>query len=69
MSDGTGEFVGETAGMNEEVENEIDSLMSTISGKDIEIVSIEMDEVEIIDIAEEQKLNFWQKLLRLFGLY
>lgn len=69
MSDGTGEFVGETAGMNEEVENEIDSLMSTISGKDIEIVSIEMDEVEKIDIAEEQKLNFWQKLLRLFGLY
>lgn len=31
--------------------------------------SIEVPEVTVEDSAEEETLNFWQKLLRLFGLY
>ena len=89
LSEGTQEFADGTSGMNDEVSDEIDSLISSMSGSDVEINSfvseqntntksvqfvikteaIQIQEVESIDIVEEENLNFWQKLLRLFGLY
>lgn len=89
LKNGTGEFVTETDGIETEVSSEIDSMISSATGSDVEITSFVSDkntnvksvqfviQTEAIEIAEtvdvapvvEEKLNFWQKLLRLFGLY
>lgn len=89
LKNGTGEFVKETDGVDAEVSDEIDSMISSMSGSDIEITSFVSEkntniesvqfviQTEAIKVAEavdtepvvEEKLNFWQKLLRLFGLY
>lgn len=85
----TSEFVSETDGMDTQVSDEIDKLISGITGEDIEIVSfvsdqntnvksvqfviqteaICIDEAAAATIAETEQLTFWQKLLKLFGLY
>ena len=87
LKEGTGEFVKETAGIETEVTDEIDSMITDAS--DVEITSFVSEkntnvdsvqfviQTEAIKIAEpvevepvvEEELNFWQKLLRLFGLY
>ncbi len=89
LKNGTSEFVTETDGIETEVSGEIDSMISSATGSDVEITSFVSDkntnvksvqfviQTEAIEIAEtvdaapvvEEKLNFWQKLLRLFGLY
>ena len=89
LSDGTGTFAKETSGMDKEVSDEIDALITTIAGADTEVISfvseentdvkavqfviktdaIQVEEVEVADVVAEETLNFWQKLLRLFGLY
>lgn len=89
LKSGTSEFVSETDGMDTQVSDEINKLISGITGEDIEIVSfvseqntnvksvqfviqteaICIDEAEAATIAETEQLTFWQKLLRLFGLY
>jgi len=89
LKNGTGEFVSETDGIETEVSDEIDSMISSATGSDVEITSFVSEkntniksvqfviQTEAIEIAEtvdaepvvEEKLNFWQKLLRLFGLY
>lgn len=89
LKTGTGEFVSETHGIETEVSDEIDSMISSATGSDVEITSFVSEkntniksvqfviQTEAIEIAEtvdaepvvEEKLNFWQKLLRLFGLY
>lgn len=88
LSEGTGEFVEETSGMDTQVSDEIDSLISSMSGNDLETVSfvseqntniksvqfviktdaIQVEEVETVEVEKEESLNFWQKLLDLFGL-
>ncbi len=88
LNDGTGEFVNETSGMDTQVSDEIDSMISSMSGKDIETVSfvseqnsnveavqfviktdaIQIEEVEAVEIEDVKTLNWWQKLLHLFGL-
>lgn len=88
LSEGTGEFVEETSGMDTEVSDEIDSLIASMSGSDLETVSfvseqntniksvqfviktdaIQVEEVETAEVEKEESLNFWQKLLDLFGL-
>lgn len=89
LKNGTSEFVSETDGIETEVSGEIDSMISSATGSDVEITSfasekntnvksvqfvIQTDAIEIAEAVEaepvvEEKLNFWQKLLRLFGLY
>lgn len=89
LKDGTGEFVEQTSGINTEVSNKIDSMISFATGSDVEVTSFVSEKntnvdavqfvikTEAIKIAEsvdtkpvvEEKLNFWQKFLRLFGLY
>ena len=89
LKNGTGEFVKETDGIEAEVTDEIDSMITEATGSDVEITSFVSEkntnvdsvqfviQTEAIKIAEsvevepvvEEKLNFWQKLLRLFGLY
>lgn len=89
LKSGTSEFVSETDGMDTQVSDEIDKLISGITGEDIEIVSfvseqntnvksvqfviqteaICIDEAAAATIAETEQLTFWQKLLKLFGLY
>lgn len=89
LKNGTGEFLRETDGIESEVSGEIDSMISSATGSDVELTSFVSEnntniksvqfviQTEAIEIAEtvdvepvvEEKLNFWQKLLRLFGLY
>lgn len=88
LSEGTGEFVEETSGMDTEVSDEIDSLIASMSGSDLETVSfvseqntniksvqfviktdvVQVEEVETVEVEKEESLNFWQKLIDLFGL-
>lgn len=89
LKEGTTEFSSETAGIDQEVSDEIDSLISAASGGDMEVVSfaseknvnieavqfvmqtekIEMEKIETVAAETEEQLTFWQKLLRLFGVY
>lgn len=89
LKKGTGEFAKETADMDKEVSEEINSMTSSLTGKDVKTVSfvsnqntniksvqfvIQTESIEITEqtdviVEEVEQLNFWQKLLRLFGLY
>ncbi|MGN1112268.1 MAG: hypothetical protein ACI4RP_03600 [Acutalibacteraceae bacterium] len=89
LKKGTGEFAKETADMDKEVSEEINSMTSSLTGKDVKTVSfvsnqntniksvqfvIQTESIEIteqtdVTVEEVEQLNFWQKLLRLFGLY
>lgn len=75
--------------MDTQIRDEIDAMISSVSGSDAEVVSfvsdkntnvdsvqfviktaaIEKAETTVSDAVEEAPLTFWQKLLRLFGLY
>lgn len=89
LKEGTEEFVSETSGMDTQVEDEINSITSSITGEDVKTLSfvskqntniksvqfviktqaIEIKEPEDTEIEEVEHLTFWQKFLRLFGLY
>ncbi len=89
LKSGTGEFKDAVSGMDTQVSDEIDSMVSSISGDDVELTSFVSDKniniesvqfviktnaIEKAKVVEAEpvvaeKLNFWQKLLRLFGLY
>lgn len=88
LKNGTDEFADETSGMDTQVSNEIDSMLSSVSGGDAETISfvseqntniesvqfvIKTDAVKMAEAAgadeKPEQLNFWQKLLKLFGLY
>lgn len=84
LSDGTGELKDRTSGMDDEINIKIDDVISEMKGGDGEVTSFVSDkntDVEsvqfVIKIPEaeeeeqpaEEELTFWQKLLRLFGLY
>lgn len=89
LANGTSEFVDKTSDMDTQISDEIDSMISSVSGSDAEVVSfvsdkntkvdsvqfviktaaIEKAETTVSDAVEEAPLTFWQKLLRLFGLY
>lgn len=89
LTNGTSEFVDKTSDMDTQISDEIDSMTSSITGSDAEVVSfvsdknsnvdsvqfiiktaaIEKTETAVSDAVEEVPLTFWQKLLRLFGLY
>ncbi len=88
LAKGTSEFANKTWDMDTQISDEIDSMTSSITGGDGEVVSfvsekntnvdsvqfvikttaIEKAEATIEDVVEEAPLNFWEKLLRLFGL-
>lgn len=70
LSDGTGELKGKTSGMNKEIENKIDDMLSSIKGSESETVSfvseknksvrsvqfvIKTDPVEIPEAEEEEE--------------
>lgn len=89
LAAGTSEFADKTSDMDEQIRDEIDSAISSVTGGDTETVSfvsarntnvdsvqfviktaaIEKPEAAVSDTVEEAPLTFWQKLLRLFGLY
>lgn len=89
LYEGTDKIKSETSGMDEKINDKIDSIISSISGSDGDICSfvsekntdvtsvqfvIKTDKIEIKEKESEktnksEKLTFWQKLLRLFGLY
>ena len=89
LSSGTQEFYDKTDGLDSKIQNEIDDMISSISGSDKETVSfvsdknkdvnsvqfvIKTDSIQKPEVVQEQdeqvkKLTFWQKLLKLFGLY
>ena len=71
VSDEIDSLIASIAGSNSEI-------VSFVSDKNTEIKSvqfviktdaIQIKEVENVDAMAEESLNFWQKLLRLFGLY
>ena len=76
--------------MDTQISDEINTMTSSITGSNAEVVSfvsdkntnvvdsvqfvmktaaIEKAEAAVSDVVEEAPLTFWQKLLRLFGLY
>ena len=89
LANGTSEFVDKTSDMDTQISDEINSITSSITGSDDEVVSfvsdkntnvdsvqfviktssIEKAESAATEETEEETLTFWQKLLRLFGLY
>lgn len=89
LNDGTKELYAKTAGMDTQVEEEIEEILGNIGGEETETVSfasdkntnvdsvqfvikttaIEKAEVPADDSEKEIPLSFWQKFLRLFGLY
>ena len=89
LANGTSEFVDKTSDMDTQISDEINSITSSITGNDDEVVSFVSDKNTNVDSvqfviktsliekaesaaaegAKEETLTFWQKLLRLFGLY
>ncbi|MGN0171250.1 MAG: hypothetical protein ACI39E_00535 [Acutalibacteraceae bacterium] len=89
LKDGTAEMRSETEGLDERVSAQIDEMIKSVTGGDIEVTSfvsekntnitsvqfviqtqaVEMAETEAVAPVEKETLTFWQKILRLFGLY
>lgn len=89
LANGTAEFSSKTANIDEQISDEIDNVISPVTGNNAETVSfisekntnvgsvqfviktaaVEKAEAAVSGAAKETKLTFWQKLLRLFGLY
>lgn len=89
LANGTSEFVGRTSGIDTQISDEVNAMVSSISRSDAKVVSfvsdkntdvtsvqfviktaaVEKPEVIVAETSEEAPLTFWQKLLRLFGLY
>lgn len=89
LANGTAEFSNKTSNIDEQISDEIDNMISSVTGNNAETVSfisekntsvgsvqfaiktaaVEKAETEVSSAVKETKLTFWQKLLRLFGLY
>ncbi|MCD8004591.1 MAG: hypothetical protein LUE91_02920 [Oscillospiraceae bacterium] len=89
LDDAISQLYGETSTLDMRVQEQIDELLSSLSGGEGECVSfvsekntnvtsvqfvlktaaIEQAEEETPEDSGEEQLTFWQKLLRLFGLY
>ena len=89
LANGTAEFSNKTSNIDEQISDEIDNVISSVTGNNAETVSfisekntnvgsvqfviktaaVEKAETTVSSTAKEAKLTFWQKLLRLFGLY
>ncbi len=89
LANGTAEFSNKTSNIDEQISDEIDNMISSVTGNNAETVSfisekntsvgsvqfaiktaaVEKAETEVSNAVKETKLTFWQKLLRLFGLY
>ena len=89
LANGTFEFAGKTSNIDTQISNEIDSIISSVTGNGSKVISfvcdkntnvnsvqfvmktsaVEKGKAVISDAAEQTPLTFWQKLLRLFGLY
>ncbi len=89
LADGAGTLREQTDGMQGKVGEQIDELLSGLSGEGEPVPSfvsaengevdavqfvlktkpIEIEETAPVSAPEEPALNWWQKLLRLFGLY
>lgn len=83
LTAGTNELHTQTAGMDTQVQDKMDEILTSIGGKETETVSfvseivqfvmktgsIENSETVIHGAPKKAPLNFWQKLLRPFGLY
>lgn len=89
LSDGTSELRDKTSGLDTEVNDKIDDVLSEfesdgketvsfVSEKNTDVKSVQFviktSAIEMPEIAEVEEttvtaLSFWQKLLRLFGLY
>ncbi len=89
LANGTAEFSDKTSNIDEQISDEIDNMISSVTGNDAETVSFisekntNVGSVQFViktaaikksvaaadSAAAEEPLTFWQKLLRLFGLY
>ena len=89
LANGTARLLDETSGIDAKIDDEIDSMISSLTGSDTEIKSFVSDEntnvksvqfviktaavkkaeAAVNDGSAAAPLTFWQKLLRLFGLY
>lgn len=89
MAEGTGKFRAETSGMNEKMEEEIDSILDAIGGDMEDAVSFasakntNVDSVQFAvktaavkqteqkehETVKQEKMNFGEKLLKLFGVH
>ncbi len=89
LKTGTEEFSNETSDIDTKIDDEIGSMTSSLTGKDVKTVSfassqntniksvqfvIQTEKIEIageetVVTDTEEHLTFWQKFLKLFGLY
>lgn len=89
LANGTAEFADKTSGIDTQISDEVNDMVSSISRSDAKVVSfvsekntdvtsvqfviktaaIEKAAAKAVEAPAEAPLTFWQKLLRLFGLY
>ena len=89
LANGTAEFADKTSGIDTQISDEVNDMVSSISRSDAKVVSfvsekntdvtsvqfviktaaIEKPAAEAVEAPAAAPLTFWQKLLRLFGLY
>ena len=89
LANGTSEFADKTSGIDTQISDEVNDMVSSISRSDAKVVSfvsekntdvtsvqfviktaaIEKPAAEEVEAPAAAPLTFWQKLLRLFGLY
>ena len=89
LANGTAEFADKTSGIDTQISDEVNDMVSSISRSDAKVVSfvsekntnvtsvqfviktaaIEKPAAEAVEAPAAVPLTFWQKLLRLFGLY
>lgn len=89
LANGTSEFADKTSGIDTQISDEVNDMVSSISRSDAKVVSfvsekntdvtsvqfviktaaIEKAAAKAVEAPAAAPLTFWQKLLRLFGLY
>ena len=86
LKDGTDEFKDQAGDIDAQIDEEVDGVISDLSGSDFEQISFVSDKntnVELVQFVmqtegiqipeevdipvEEEPMNFWQRLLALFG--
>ncbi|MGN0660316.1 MAG: hypothetical protein ACI4JX_01205 [Oscillospiraceae bacterium] len=71
ISDKIDEMIESFTGQNTEVSSFVSEKNTNVKAVQfiIQTESVKMDEAAIDAVVQEEKLTFWQKILRLFGLY
>ena len=71
ISDKIDELLGSITGDNTEIESFVSDRNTNVLAVQfvIQTEAIDVEEIETVVVEEKEQLNFWQKLLRLFGLY